>query len=96
VFFRERFRYQEISKLEWDIPYIHLEKVEVQQMENLKSMRSVQSMTSGNSRNEENLTETENHCFFFYKKSIVYANKHPIRVKLTKSDVNLLKQVSNR
>ncbi|KAI6171454.1 Guanylate cyclase [Aphelenchoides bicaudatus] len=49
-------------RLNGRFPYIHLTKVEVQQMENLK---------------------------------IVYANKHPFRVKITKSDINLLRQLRN-
>ena len=92
--YSERLKYQVLQKTEWEIPYTYLEKLEFGGMENLKSIRSVQSMSSGNSRTDENLNETENHCFFFYKKAIVYANKHPIRVKLSKSDINLLRQVS--
>ncbi|KAI6202133.1 Guanylate cyclase [Aphelenchoides besseyi] len=94
-FIRERMKYQDLYKLEWEIPYLSLTKVETER-EQVKSMRSVQSTTSGGSKTEfESFCETENHSFFMYKRNVVYANKHVTRVKLKKSDITLLRQLRN-
>ncbi|KAI6229289.1 Guanylate cyclase [Aphelenchoides besseyi] len=91
----ERMKYQDLYKLEWEIPYLSLTRVETER-EQVKSMRSVQSTTSGGSKTEfESFCETENHSFFMYKRNVVYANKHVTRVKLKKSDITLLRQLRN-
>lgn len=63
--------------------------------EAIKSMRSMISNNSSGSKTDggESFTETDNHCFFTYKKNVIYANKHPVRMKLMKQDVQRIKTV---
>uniref|UniRef100_A0A1I7SIC2 ANF_receptor domain-containing protein n=1 Tax=Bursaphelenchus xylophilus TaxID=6326 RepID=A0A1I7SIC2_BURXY len=92
-FLRERLREQNQSKLEWDIPYLSLKKVEEDTPEAIKSMRSIASVQSNGSKTNvsENFNETETHCFFMYRRNVVFANKHPVRMRLNKQDVQRIK-----
>ncbi|CAD5218958.1 unnamed protein product [Bursaphelenchus okinawaensis] len=94
-FLRERLREQNQSKLEWEVPYHSLGKVEEEAPEAIKSMRSIASGQSNGSKTNasENFTETESHCFFTFRRNVVFANKHPVRMRLTKQDVQRIKNL---